>query len=366
MSTLKVEIKEIEEVLTHPNADRLDLVRLNEWFCVVQKGSYKAGDKCLYFPIDSVLPEAVESVIFPPESKVKLSKGRVKTIKLRGAISQGLVVEPELFNLESLPIGSDVTEILGVKKYEPPVGLSPQSNAKAVKKKYVNSNFKKYTSLENIKHYNNVFKEGEWVIATEKIHGTNFRCGYVPTEANTIWKKVKKFFGALPPYEFVYGSHNVQLQDKKRYGGYYKSVKNVYLEAVEKYNLEKILKSGEVLYGEIYGDGIQKGYTYGCGPGERKMIAFDLMKDGKYVDYIEMKNRFLIAGIDIAPEIFVGMYQFETLKELSKGDSILDSRQKVREGLVIRPLTEQVCHMGRKILKLINDDYLLKDTTEFH
>src|SRR5574340_1044228 len=100
MSTLKVEICEIKSVEPHTNADRLEMVQVLGWFCVTGKGNFKPGDKCIYFPIDSILPESVETTLFGPDSKIKLSKSRIRTIKIRGNISQGMVCTPELFNLQ--------------------------------------------------------------------------------------------------------------------------------------------------------------------------------------------------------------------------------------------------------------------------
>lgn len=83
MSTFEVSVVKIDDVIEHPNADRLDLVQIAGWNCVIRKGEYQKGDKVVYIPIDSILPFEIESKLFPPDSKVKLSKSRVKTIKLR-------------------------------------------------------------------------------------------------------------------------------------------------------------------------------------------------------------------------------------------------------------------------------------------
>ena len=91
MNDFRVEVVEVDEVLEHPNADRLEIAKVKGWQCVVGKDSFAAGDKGIYIPIESILPEELEAKIFGT-SKVKLSKHRVKTIRLRGAVSQGLLV----------------------------------------------------------------------------------------------------------------------------------------------------------------------------------------------------------------------------------------------------------------------------------
>lgn len=363
MSTLKVEVLPIEDVQTHPNADALEIASIKGWQCVVRKDSFKKGDLCVYFPIDSVLPNTLEATIFGSDSKVKLHHSRVKTIKLRGAISQGLAVPPSLIGVLNPKIHLDLTSTLGVTKYEPPVKASPQRNCLGVSKKQSNPHFKKYTSIENLKNYPCLFEQGELVHITEKIHGTNFRAGWVRTHAGTWLKKVLKFFGLLPEWEFVYGSHNVQLQSRP-YNGFYE--KNVYSEAVINYGLEKALRRGEVVYGEIYGDGIQKGYNYGCPPGVRKLVIFDVLRGGSYLPHDAVVSFCSDEMLPVVPTLYTGPFCLDKAKELASGGSVLYPEEKIKEGVVVRPFSESTTYMGRKILKLINDDYLLKDQTEFH
>lgn len=373
MSTLKVEVVAIDHIEPHPNADRLDLATVKGWQCVTTKGMYQKGNLCVYFPIDSILPQDVEEAIFPPDSKVILSKHRVKTIKLRGAVSQGLIVNLETLkpflsqDISTLKKGTDLTLQLGVLKYEPIVNSGPQKGCLTASKKQQNPNFRKYTSIENFKNYNQLFKEDEHVFITEKIHGTNFRAGYVKTHVNTWWKKLKRFFGMLPEWEFVYGSHNVQLQDKPGRTVYY--AKDVYGEAVKLYDLKNVIPKGYVIYGEIYGDGIQKGYTYNCGPGARRLVVFDVMdsRTNEYLSPVECFNFCKQWDLDHVPLLFRGPFNEAHAKLLSQGDSVLAPAQKVREGVVIKPLKDEKCYIGRKVLKLINDDYLLRDdNTDFH
>lgn len=366
-SSLIVEVVTIDKIEDHPNADRLDLATIKGWQCVVQKGAFASGDKAIYIPIDSILPAEVESKIFGPDSKVKLSKSRVKTIKLRGAISQGLVTTLEQVGLPPfLPVGTDIKDKLKIGKWEPSVKAQ---NALAGGKKTTNKNphpsFHKYTKLQNVKNYIKLFEEGELVVVTEKIHGTNFRAGYVPFQANTLWKKVKKFFGYTQSFEFAYGSHNVQLQNKFLYDGFYD--KNVYAEVVEKYHLRERLKDGEVVYGEIYGSGVQKNYSYGCAEGERKLAIFDVMKNEEYLGREDFDDWVDITHIPRVPMLYHGPFDFQKIKDLLKGNSIIAPTQKVIEGGVCRPAHgDEKSYAGRKVLKFINDDYLLKDQSDFH
>lgn len=368
MSTLKVEICKIEKLEDHTNADRLEIVLLKGWSCVVQKGSFKQDDLCLYIPIDSILPEEVELKIFGNDSKIKLHKHRVQTIKLRKVISQGLVVRPELLGIDKYKEGQDFTEQLNIIKYEPPeVNISIYGKCNKIKKRYVNSNFKKYTDIENIKNYNKVFTESDIVSITCKLHGTNYRCGWVENEANTVWKKIKKFFGLLDKYEFIFGSRNVQLSYKNKSKYFYDS--NVYAKATEQYDLKNKLKIGEILYGEIVGWKIQSGYNYGCKEGEIKLYVFDIMRDNKYVDTEEFNSICKERDIPIVPELYLGNFDIDKVKECTQGKSVVSPEdQPVREGCVIKSVKEEISPLiGRKILKSINSEYLLlKNGSDFH
>jgi RNA ligase (TIGR02306 family) len=263
--------------------------------------------------------------------------------------------------------GYDCTKQLGITKFEPPVELSPRSG-NPVSKKKKNPHFKEYGGLDNFKWYPDLFAEGEEVVITEKVHGTNFRAGYVPMHVDTLWKRIKKFFRVLPEFEFVFGSNKVQLQDRK-YKGYYEKegAGNVYEEAVENYGLRNKLDNGEVVYGEVYGSSVQKNYMYGCKEGERRFIVFDLMVNGEYVDTDTLIAWCEARKLPVVPLLYRGPFNAAKAKELTLGDSVLEPTQKVREGVVIKPTTETKCHMGRKVLKLISDEYLLKDdNTDFH
>lgn len=116
-------IVKIDEILVHPKADRMELAIIGGWQCCVKKGEFKAGDLALYCEIDSMLPTALPAFAFLEARKDDLkavgdqSYARIKTIKLRGEMSQGLLV-PLFLDLEQCKEGANVTQKLGVLKYE--------------------------------------------------------------------------------------------------------------------------------------------------------------------------------------------------------------------------------------------------------
>lgn len=227
MSEFKVCLTTIVDVRPHENSHSLDIVTVYGFNVVARRNSFNIGSKCFYLPLDSILPEELESILFPADSKIKLHHHRVKQIRIRAYPSQGMLVSVE--DVESFLLKTkecpkkweeekDYSELLGVFKYEPPAPSFQGGPNNAKKVAYSNSHFSKYNGIDNIKWKPNVFV-GEEVVIQEKLHGSNARCGHVPTEANTLWKKIKKFFGKLEPYEYVWGSNNIELTNRKNFKG---------------------------------------------------------------------------------------------------------------------------------------------------
>ena len=94
-------------------ADAIEKATVLGWECVVKKDEFKVGDKIIYVEVDSVMPEK------PEFEFLRDRKYRVRTIKLRGQVSQGLVL-PIMYNKNTYDVGDDVTEELGVTKYLSP------------------------------------------------------------------------------------------------------------------------------------------------------------------------------------------------------------------------------------------------------
>ena len=148
MSDFAVEVVLIDEVQNHPNADRLDLVKVKGWTVVVGRGQFKQHDLAVFFPIDSVLPESLENLLFR-DSKIKPKNGRIRTTKIRGVVSQGLLASLDGVGLPPREIsgmpGAVLTEALGVVKYEEPESINWVGGEGTKKtKRAVNPNFHEY------------------------------------------------------------------------------------------------------------------------------------------------------------------------------------------------------------------------------
>lgn len=218
MFSLIVRVTKIEKIIKHPNADRLRIASFYGlgWNCIIGLDDFKEGDLIVFIPPDSMLPD---SLIDKYKLEFVKKGGRIRTVKLRGFISQGLCLPvPEGMNWKE---GKNVAKDLGITKYEPPRAKyqnRPKETLKSVytkyregditfsrwfkkslavikdtyftKKKGSNPLFSKYTDIENIKNFNTVFQTGDYVVITEKIHGTNFRAGKLKRPTKFWWQRL--------------------------------------------------------------------------------------------------------------------------------------------------------------------------------
>lgn len=361
-SEFKVPLTTILKVEKHPNADRLSLYTVYGFQVVGGLNQYKEGDLVVYIPVDSILQQNLEDILFPLDSKIKINKHRVRQIRIRKCASQGMLIPIDtvnkIVNVDNFDIDEDISAYLGVTKYEPPCNQKEPSGPKKRNKPLENSRFHKYGGIDNIKWYPSFFENQE-VIIQEKLHGSNCRASYSKTEANTFWKKVKKLFGILPKYEYCYGSNNVQLQERSSYTGFYGE--DVYGAVLNKVHTFAKLHQGETIYGELIGPGIQKGYDYGHK--DHHFVLFDIKiekEDGsqEYLNPEEAEAYAKERGFDFVPILYRGIFNAVLAKELSMGKSIYNPVEKVREGIVIKARTEYSNCSSKKALKLISEIYL--------
>lgn len=333
MSSLMVPVAVIHNIQRHPNADSLDIAEVLGWPVVIPRGQFKEGDKIVFFPPDdTVLPVEVSDRFGVTQY---LRKQRIQSTRLRGEPSFGLVVPIEDNSWE---IGQNVAEYYGAIKWEPPVrdrGNHPIPNEHQVQR---NPLFPEYTDIENLRHYPAVLGEGEPVIITEKIHGTNSRIGMIEGE-------------------WIAGSHRVQRGPGDELYWSPRAAAAALVEELGQYHKQVIL------YGEIYGEAIQS-LTYGQ-KGHSGYRAFDLFLDGRYIDYPTFADVCDRYEVPVAPVLYDGPCDLETIKSLSKGPTVLAGAH-IREGVVVRPVVERRHpKIGRVILKYVSDDYLLAKKTDF-
>ena len=356
MSTLKVEVCDIKDIKEHQNADALDIAIIKGWECIIKKGQYKIGDSVVYFPIDSVLPDELSERLGVKNYLKGKDKNRVGCAKLRGEMSYGLVINNE----KNWEVGTDVTEYYGVTKYIPPVRATAGDAAPE------DPFFDKFTEIENIKNFVDVFKEGEMVGVTEKIDGTCCRLSVSvlkDDEGNIVIENKAGSSGYKRKFP---GKENI-ASNTYWYPWSTEPVKNLMLEMAKK--LRKEVEEGKSyasfhLYGEVYGAvrGGHKSMHYGR-PTSLNFIAFAAKRDNKYINFLEFFNLCHLYNIDRVPVVGIINFSWDGIKELSQGDSILAETNKtkhIREGVVVVPMEERTDPiLGRVILKVINPDYLI-------
>jgi RNA ligase (TIGR02306 family) len=351
VSTIKVEVVEIEDVRPHSNADALELATIKGWQMVVRKGQHASGERVVYFEQGTALPHEVAErfgVTKYLSEKTDINGDRVLVVhrvKLRGEPSFGLAVLPDD---PSWAVGQDVSAYYGAVKFQPPVKVS------AGDAESDDPRFPAYTDIENMRSYPRIFQEGEEVEATEKIHGTNVRIGFVTDEQEGAsamqWMAGSRSLRRRRPQGDIFASSTYWLPWSIT------SVRTL---------MEQLYAEGHqqaVLYGEIFGRGVQ---NYDYGSNAPSFRAFDLMVDGQYVDRSQFYDRCARHGIDTVPQIYRGPFSLAAIREASDGASLVGGAHG-REGVVVRPLVErQDPTVGRVILKYIGDVYLFGQKQDY-
>ena len=353
-SNHKVNVVRVDKILPAPNADSLGLIYIGGYQVVVKKDDYKVGDLAVYFQPDSIAPQTKPFAFLWADKEypegVPESRRRVTVRRFRKNWSEGLLLPfTEFPELEGIAHeGDDVSEVLGVKHYEEPEpGMSTENTKRKLTlwqrilkffgfgpKPFGPKGIVKY-DVESLKNYPRVFVEGEPVIVTEKIHGSNARYYF---DGKTFWV----------------GSHNCW---RKHDGS------NVWSKAAQKYPwIEEFCRSWPkfVLFGEI--TPTQGGYAYGFET-EVQFFAFDVLRpDGSYIG---KQNLYKLSEIQrLVPVVYEGPYNAEQMKALAEGKSLVNGAKNIREGIVISSVEERIVRgVGRAQLKLKSLKFLEKENS---
>ena len=367
-------IEKIEWKRPIEGADRIELVGVLGWQCIAKKDEFKVGDYCIYIEIDSIVDKDNPDFAFLENKHYK-----IKTMKMKGVLSQGIVFPLSILKGQIYKLGDDVTDELKIKKIEDeipkqrevnPLDKLRQRHKKLCKNKVFKwfmkfkwfrviafkllipkkkpKNFPDWitktdeTRLQNIPSVLETYK-GKPMVSTEKLDGTSTSFGL---------RKEKK-----RKYEFAVCSRNVRQEDINQ-KCYYDD--NVYHEMAIKYNvkevlikiLEKFNATTVVLHGETIGEGIQ-GNKYGLQG--RDFYAFNLTIDGKKIDSsvaTDIVHEFGIKWVPIISAKFVLLPTVEEMIAYADGTSVLTNA--LREGLVIRD------HDNTISFKCISNQFLLK------
>jgi RNA ligase (TIGR02306 family) len=344
MAFFAVTIETIGELLPIKDADRIEIARLAgiDFQFVVAKGLRKVGDKVLYFPVESILPDNIVTALGLTGKLTGPGKNRVKTIRLRGAISQGVMGDLSLLDGLDDP-NADITTFLGVTKYEPEPEFARPGGYNGLGR--LPGELSKY-DIEGCERNREAVAELETgeVLITEKVEGTNFST-YID-ENDKVWVNQRSF-----TIEEDYDNT------------YWKSARDCGIIDFAKALKAKLGAVHIAVWGELAGPGIQKNiYKLKT----HKVFGFDIKLNGQWVNAPDKVEYFNAHKVDMAPVLFKGrLVDFlagRSIKDASNGKSVLLDTQ-LREGIVINPFVESYSPIlkGRLILKQRSPDYLAKE-----
>jgi RNA ligase (TIGR02306 family) len=351
----------IGEIRPIEGADNIELAIVNGWQAITKKGQHNVDEQVIIATTDAVIPLSISDDLGVTGY---LRKGqRVRTVKLRGVYSECLIMPMDLLVfIENINDGDDMMETLGVVKYEPPVKMVEMSVGGRKFKYHQNPNFHIYYKFPNLKNAPEMFNGEDIVTITRKLHGTNARYGVVKKKSLSLWDQVRKFFGVKwVEFDFIVGSHNVEKGSDSQ--GFYDTnvwgtiadtykIKSKLWDFVKTFSSPDLLGDGLIIYGEIYGHGIQKNYNYGL---ETIMFAgFDVEMDGKYLPHHDEKNIFESLGLPRVEVLYMGPWSKEEQDKHVFGNMI-EGTKVPHEGVVVKSVTGD----RHKVGKVINPDYLI-------
>ncbi|MFZ3468444.1 RNA ligase (ATP) [Streptomyces sp. 4.24] len=358
MSTLRVTAEELA-VHPHPNADALELAQVGLYRAVVAKGAYRTGDFALYIPEQAVLPAGLIEELGLTGRLAGGEANRVKAVRLRGELSQGLVCLPRALAgadlVRAAEEGTDFAETLGITKWSPPVPTTMDGEVEAA------TELLPWVDIENLQRYPGIFEPGEPVVLTEKLHGTACLLTYVAEGDGRVLVSSKGF-----------GSKGLALREDGR-NLYWRAVRGHDVPAAAARLAERLGASRVGIFAEVYGRGVQD-LPYGTDvrtaetpPG---YAVFDVSAeiDGQ-VRWLDPAQVFSDGELPLVPRLFEGPYDLDTVLEWASGRETVSGRGlHLREGVVIRPAAERHSPVvgGRAIAKAVSPAYLTrKGGTEY-
>lgn len=335
-------IERIKELRSIPNADRIEVAKVLGWDVVVLKGEFNVGDLCVYFEIDSVIPKQPWSEFLVNKNKPD-KPIRLRTVKLRGQISQGLAMPLTIINDHMSRFknfdpkeGDDLADIIGVEKYVAPISAELAGKVLGNLPWFVPK-----TDEERIQNIPDIIKE---------IAGINL---YVTVKLNGTSGSIYFFENAEHPFGVC--SRNLLWTDDEAH---------TLWKLAHKYDLlTKLPASGNyVIQGEVCGPGIQKNQL---GLKEHDFFVFNVydIEEKRYLDYMEFINfctRLDLKTVPVVMEhfVFTGEETVDDVLQISDGEY---DNGHLREGIVIRPMKEAYSETlkGRLSFKAVSNKYLL-------
>lgn len=334
-------IRRIAEVKAIEGADRIVAYRVDGWFVVDSKDKYSQGDLVVYCEPDSWVPHSIAPFLTKPDQFPKVYKGvegqKLRSVRLKGQISQGLLLPIRLLHTKMVEIcgypmggfmseGEDVSEILGIQRWEAEIPVQLQGQMKGSFPSFIRkTDQERVQNIRDVEQYQDTLFE-----VTEKLEGSSMTVFFCNGE-----------FGVC--------SRNVELKDDGA---------NTFWQVAKQYDLENKLRSygkNIAIQGELIGPSIQGNIYKLQAPDFRVFDIFDIDKQ----QYMSQIDRCCIVGemqLKHAPHYTAEMHGLRSVDEylaFAEGKSVLNPNQE-REGLVFKSLN------GKFSFKVISNRYLLK------
>lgn len=360
--------------------DSVHLVHVFGWQCVTSK-DVKEGDLAVYFEIDSLLPKDDSRFAFMAKRKFI-----VKTIKICGVISQGLVLPLSEFpELKDCKEGDFVTDKLHVEKYDSePVQESKQKQKVNSFQRAVSRHKKFFTNP--IVKYLMKYKSVRWILSKIFVHKKDkAKCKWpewLPKTGSERIQNLPQLLGSNESYiitekvdgastsfildekgNYLVGSHNVIKNPEKDSdgGNYFKN--NIWAESGAKYNMEELLKSLKTVHGlktvaiqgETYGDKVQK-RNYSLHHNKHDFVVFHIWFDGKRLPIKEMVK---ICEDRKLPNVHIYDYNYKIPKSVEEIVDYVDSCKSAIDGGDIEGFVFY-SQDGQQNFKCVSPNFLLK------
>ncbi|MFF9818857.1 RNA ligase (ATP) [Streptomyces sp. NPDC014006] len=355
MSTLRV-TAEVLTVHEHPDADALELAQVGLYRAVVAKGAYRTGEAAVYIPEQAVLPADLIEELGLTGRLAGGAANRVKAVRLRGELSQGIVCRPKALAgvdlAQAAKDGTDFAALLGITKWVPPVPPTMDGEVESAPE------LLPWVDIENIQRYPDVFAPGEPVVLTEKLHGSACLVTYVADD-DRVYVSSKGF-----------GAKSLALKEDAR---------NLYWRAVRAHGvaeaaarLARRLGARRVgIFGEVYGAGVQD-LAYGADGRRDHALGYAVFDVSAEIDgsvrWLDAAT-LLDGELPLVPRLYEGPFAIERVLEWASGRETVSGRGlHLREGVVVRPARERYSPVtgGRAIAKAVSPAYLTrKGGTEF-
>lgn len=336
-------IRKIDSIVPIEGADAIEVAVVGGWKVVVKKGEYQPGDLAVYCEIDSWIPHELAPFLSKgqePREYNQVKGERLRTIKLRGQLSQGLLLPMSViasahgvnyYPPDAYQEDTDVTDELGIQKWDAPIPAQLSGQ--------VRGNFPSFIPKTDQERIQNLGKELK-----------------VWQEKNYTWEVTEKLDGSSMTV-YVNGSdegvcsRNLSLKRDEQ--------NSFWKEAIQKQLIEKIRRAdlNLALQGELIGEGIQKN-PYGIkGQEFRVFDIYDIDAGRYYTPDLRVKfcKDFMIAHVPVLPTVILNgpTIDIDMILGWAEAKSFLNAKTE-REGLVFK------CFEAEHSFKAISNKFLLK------